>query len=193
MHADIHDGPELSSNQRSDTLMQDRSPPARQSLLATHGRTIHSGHSRLGRAGSASSHVRSARKRSIIVSGPHVAKGQSVQTAQGGLFICARGFSLSCSLPMMAASFHPLIDRVYARIYRPRQPSLLPHNYPQAWRVALIARQGGVIYRGRPCARIRSVRRRAESFCNKNEPAGSGIGAPTRRPYSLSLLVADRP
>jgi hypothetical protein len=39
--ADIHDGPELSSNQRSDTLMQDRSPPTRQNLLATHGRTIH--------------------------------------------------------------------------------------------------------------------------------------------------------
>src|SRR5260370_11307307 len=29
------------SNQRPDTLMQDRSPPARQNLLATHGRTIH--------------------------------------------------------------------------------------------------------------------------------------------------------
>src|SRR5204862_3850851 len=27
LRADIHDGPELSSNQRSDTLMQDRSPP----------------------------------------------------------------------------------------------------------------------------------------------------------------------
>src|SRR5262249_28144799 len=32
----------LSSNQRSDTLMQDRSSPSRQNLLATHGRTIHS-------------------------------------------------------------------------------------------------------------------------------------------------------
>src|SRR4030081_3143238 len=31
------------SNQRPDTLMQDRSPPARRNLLATHGRTIHSG------------------------------------------------------------------------------------------------------------------------------------------------------
>src|SRR5258705_7524804 len=29
------------SNQRPDTLMQDRSPPARRNLLATHGRTIH--------------------------------------------------------------------------------------------------------------------------------------------------------
>ena len=29
------------SNQRPDTLMQDRSPPARQNPLATHGRTIH--------------------------------------------------------------------------------------------------------------------------------------------------------
>jgi 2-polyprenyl-6-methoxyphenol hydroxylase-like FAD-dependent oxidoreductase len=27
--------------QRSDTLMQDRSPPARRNLLTTHGRTIH--------------------------------------------------------------------------------------------------------------------------------------------------------
>ena len=34
------------SNQRPDTLMQNRSPPARQNPLATHGRTIHSGHSR---------------------------------------------------------------------------------------------------------------------------------------------------
>ena len=34
------------SNQRPDTLMQDRSPLTRQNLLATHGRTIHSGHSR---------------------------------------------------------------------------------------------------------------------------------------------------
>jgi hypothetical protein len=34
------------SNQRPDTLMQDRSPPARRNLLATHGRTIHEGHSR---------------------------------------------------------------------------------------------------------------------------------------------------
>ena len=31
------------SNQRPDTLMQDRLPPARRNLLATHGRTIHSG------------------------------------------------------------------------------------------------------------------------------------------------------
>jgi hypothetical protein len=38
------DGPELSSNQRSDTLMQDRSPSTRQNLLATHGRTIHLDH-----------------------------------------------------------------------------------------------------------------------------------------------------
>ena len=30
-----------SSNQRPDTLMQDRSPPTRQKPLATHGRTIH--------------------------------------------------------------------------------------------------------------------------------------------------------
>src|SRR5262249_22889167 len=36
----------LSSNQRSDTLMQDRSSPSRQNLLATHGRTIHVGHQR---------------------------------------------------------------------------------------------------------------------------------------------------
>jgi hypothetical protein len=34
------------SNQRPDTLMQDRLPPALRNLLATHGRTIHSGHSR---------------------------------------------------------------------------------------------------------------------------------------------------
>ena len=34
------------SNQRPDTLMQDRSPPARRNLLATHGRTIHAGQSR---------------------------------------------------------------------------------------------------------------------------------------------------
>src|SRR4030081_3652361 len=34
------------SNQRPDTLMQDRSPPARRNLLATHGRTIHWGHFR---------------------------------------------------------------------------------------------------------------------------------------------------
>src|SRR6266568_3608410 len=33
-----------SSKQRPDTLMQDRSPPARRRPLATHGRTIHSGH-----------------------------------------------------------------------------------------------------------------------------------------------------
>src|SRR5215468_161372 len=32
-----------SSNQRPDTLMQDRSPPTRRNPLATHGRTIHSG------------------------------------------------------------------------------------------------------------------------------------------------------
>src|SRR6266404_7207861 len=32
-----------SSNQRPDTLMQDRSPPTRRKPLATHGRTIHSG------------------------------------------------------------------------------------------------------------------------------------------------------
>ena len=32
------------SNQRPDTLMQDRSPPTRRRSLATHGRTIHSGH-----------------------------------------------------------------------------------------------------------------------------------------------------
>ena len=45
--ADIHDGPEhRCSNQRPDTLMQDRSPPIRRNLLATHGRTIHRGHSR---------------------------------------------------------------------------------------------------------------------------------------------------
>src|SRR6266566_8991587 len=31
------------SNQRPDTLMQDRSPPTRQKPLATHGRTIHLG------------------------------------------------------------------------------------------------------------------------------------------------------
>src|SRR5712692_3084644 len=34
------------SNQRPDTLMQDRSPPPRRKPLATHGRTIHSGHLR---------------------------------------------------------------------------------------------------------------------------------------------------
>ena len=33
-----------SSNQGPDTLMQDRSPPARLNPLATHGRTIHLGH-----------------------------------------------------------------------------------------------------------------------------------------------------
>jgi hypothetical protein len=32
--------------QRPDTLMQDRSPPARQNPLATHGRTIHLGQTR---------------------------------------------------------------------------------------------------------------------------------------------------
>src|SRR3954453_2719046 len=31
------------SNQRPDTLMQDRLPPALRNLLATHGRTIHPG------------------------------------------------------------------------------------------------------------------------------------------------------
>src|SRR6266700_3017441 len=31
------------SNQRPDTLMQDRSPPPRRKPLATHGRTIHRG------------------------------------------------------------------------------------------------------------------------------------------------------
>src|SRR6516165_6604315 len=41
MRADIHDGQEQRSNQRPDTLMQDRSPPTRQGSLATHGRTIH--------------------------------------------------------------------------------------------------------------------------------------------------------
>src|SRR5262249_14394885 len=46
--ADTHDGPEhKGSNQRPDTLMQDRhSPQTRKSLLATHGRTIHMGHLR---------------------------------------------------------------------------------------------------------------------------------------------------
>src|SRR5882762_9428669 len=34
------------SNQRPDTLMQDRSPLIRRNLLATRGRTIHSGQSR---------------------------------------------------------------------------------------------------------------------------------------------------
>jgi hypothetical protein len=34
------------SKQRPDTLMQDRSPPARQNPLATHGRTKHSGQTR---------------------------------------------------------------------------------------------------------------------------------------------------
>src|SRR5258708_507386 len=34
------------SNQRPDTLMQDRSPPARRNPLATHGRTIHPGQTR---------------------------------------------------------------------------------------------------------------------------------------------------
>src|SRR6516225_8029205 len=33
LRADIHDGPELSSNQRSDTLMQDRSPPTHRIFL----------------------------------------------------------------------------------------------------------------------------------------------------------------
>jgi hypothetical protein len=33
----------MRSNQRPDTLMQDRSPPARPNPLATHGRTIHMG------------------------------------------------------------------------------------------------------------------------------------------------------
>src|SRR5260370_21110941 len=33
------------SNQRPDTLMQDRSPPSRRKPLATHGRTIHKGQS----------------------------------------------------------------------------------------------------------------------------------------------------
>jgi hypothetical protein len=41
MLADIHDGQEQRSNQRPDTLMQDRSPPTRQGSLATRGRTIH--------------------------------------------------------------------------------------------------------------------------------------------------------
>src|SRR5262249_4939177 len=42
MRADIHDGREhMRSKQRPDTLMQDRSPPGRRNLLATHGRTIH--------------------------------------------------------------------------------------------------------------------------------------------------------
>jgi hypothetical protein len=36
----------IASNPRPDTLTQDRSPPARRNLLATHGRTIHSGHLR---------------------------------------------------------------------------------------------------------------------------------------------------
>src|SRR6266702_7460068 len=34
------------SNQRPDTLMQDRSPPPRRKPLATHGRTIHPGQTR---------------------------------------------------------------------------------------------------------------------------------------------------
>src|SRR5260370_24516366 len=34
------------SNQRPDTLMQDRSPPPRRKPLATHGRTIQSGQTR---------------------------------------------------------------------------------------------------------------------------------------------------
>src|ERR1700745_718868 len=34
------------SKQRPDTLMQGRTSPTRRSLLATHGRTIHLGHSR---------------------------------------------------------------------------------------------------------------------------------------------------
>jgi hypothetical protein len=34
------------SKQRPDTLMQDRSPPSRRNLLATHGRTMHTGQNR---------------------------------------------------------------------------------------------------------------------------------------------------
>src|SRR6266581_329584 len=37
------------SNQRPDTLMQDRLPPAQRNLLATHGRTIHVGHRKRSR------------------------------------------------------------------------------------------------------------------------------------------------
>jgi len=47
----------IASNQRPDTLMQDRLPPARWNLLATHGRTIHSGQKR--RWGLARADVRS--------------------------------------------------------------------------------------------------------------------------------------
>src|SRR5271170_3077995 len=47
------------------------------------------------------------------------------------------------------------------------------------------ARQVGVIYRGRPCAKTFGSRRRVESFCNKNEPAGSGTGA---RPVGSIVL-----
>jgi hypothetical protein len=36
--------PSVRLHQRPDTLMQDRSPPTRRNLLATHGRTIHLGH-----------------------------------------------------------------------------------------------------------------------------------------------------
>jgi hypothetical protein len=41
MRADIHDVQKQRSNQRPNTLMQDRSPPTRQRFLATHGRIIH--------------------------------------------------------------------------------------------------------------------------------------------------------
>src|SRR3974377_221166 len=52
----------MASNSRPDTLMQDRPPPARRNLLATHGRTIHWGQSLPGRASSNSGHVRYAPK-----------------------------------------------------------------------------------------------------------------------------------
>jgi hypothetical protein len=43
------DGSEQSSNQRPDTLMQDRICPDRRKPLATHGRTIQMGHNRRSR------------------------------------------------------------------------------------------------------------------------------------------------
>ena len=52
----------------------------------------------------------------------------------------------------------------------------------------VIARQVGVIYRGRPCARMRLVRRTAESFQIRNEIRQGRELAP--RPVGLIVLAS---
>jgi hypothetical protein len=86
------------SNQRPDTLMQDRSPPARRKSLATHGRTIHVGQSRPNwavRAMSGSPPVatglRSSRIGSIVPGTDSCTAASSVSSITSSARACSTG------------------------------------------------------------------------------------------------------